>query len=74
MSLQIMGKDRGGRMMFDAYIVIQKIKTRKNGNIVIDVGCELFSSFGEVKDYVTTHFVTKKFIKPYTFENDDYVL
>lgn len=60
--------------MFDGFIVVQKIKTRKNGNIIINVGPELFYSFGETKDYVMTQFQVKKFIKPYIFENDDFII
>lgn len=58
--------------MCDACIVIQKVKNGKNTNVIMNVGCEMFSTFDEAVSYIKRHFLAKrKTIN--VFENDDYV-
>ena len=68
-----MGKDRGGIVMFDGFIVIQKAKLRGKGNIVINIGYEMFPSAVDAEIYIKAHYCATKVRKPHTYENEDFI-
>lgn len=60
--------------MLDAFIVIQKVKTRKNGEIIIQVMPEAFDNYVEVERWVINHFCAKKKYKhDFIYETEDFV-
>lgn len=60
--------------MLDAFIVIQKVKTRKNGEIIIQVMPEMFDNYLEAKRWVINHFCAKqKYKYDFIYETEDFV-
>ena len=59
--------------MFEGFIVIQRVKTRGSGNIVINVGYEMFTSHVEASAYIKGHYKAKKTKMPNFYENEDFV-
>lgn len=58
--------------MREACIILQKVKSGKNTNVIMNVGYEMFSTYDEAVSYIKRHFLAKrKTIN--VFENDDYV-